>query len=568
VPALVKILAFPLFFCHAGEVRMYFLHGALFRYFLTTKTMKKVIIFSFSSIFLLMVFLQTPFLLNQQVQAVDCTCNQEGIAGANYNGYTCTDGYKGSCSDSYSKNGGSDADGCVTAQANTIYTLPARCSKINTHTGQCIGQTTPSITYQGVACTNNPSQVKLPNGQNAISCQCGDTNGKDKQNVYCYNNTKLVNGKPDEYKQSCGSDSTVKKCVSSTNIFTDAHFPSGTVNAVRGAACVAQCTCDKNGVVGQNNNSWTCANGSGDGPGACHNLEDKCVDSATPIPLNVAPFGPTTGNGTDPSDWKSVSCVNSTNCSCNGSQIVCIAKNVKLDPDGNPLNEYYSYDCGDNLCGQNSKPSDPDYTNIPLAGIKAFNQVIPNIGCYNPITGTPLNPPSPPCGTGGWQNGECTSFDSAFGAIETDPAGFIKTIFGILLSASGGIALLLIIRSGYQLMTSQGNPEQVKNGRDQLIAAIVGLVFLIFAFVFLQLIGFDILKIPGFGGGTGTGNGASQQSCAATGEQYCSSTQSCYPVSSTCPAAATPASAQSCAASGEQYCSSTQSCYPVSSTCP
>lgn len=117
--------------------------------------------------------------------------------------------------------------------------------------------------------------------------------------------------------------------------------------------------------------------------------------------------------------------------------------------------------------------------------------------CTTTISGPPP-PPSPPCAS--WVNGQCTLFDSALGNLSTNPAGFIQSIFAILLSVSGGIALLLIIRAGYQMMTSQGKPEQIQNARDQLIAAIVGLVFLIFSFVFLQLIGYDILHIPGIGG--------------------------------------------------------------------
>ena len=48
-------------------------------------------------------------------------------------------------------------------------------------------------------------------------------------------------------------------------------------------------------------------------------------------------------------------------------------------------------------------------------------------------------------------------------------------------------------------MISQGNPEQVKGAREQLTAAIIGLLFIIFSLVILQVIGFNILRIPGFG---------------------------------------------------------------------
>jgi len=150
--------------------------------------------------------------------------------------------------------------------------------------------------------------------------------------------------------------------------------------------------------------------------------------------------------------------------------------------------------------------------------------------CLNsPTDGPP--PPSPPCKT--WANGVCTMFNSPFAGFSTNPEGFIQKIFAILLSVSGGIALLLIIKAGYQLMTAQGNPEKLNNAREQLVAAIVGLVFLIFSFVFLQLIGFDILHVPGFGGAPG--GGASPQSCNGAGLQYCASIKQCYPTSSTCP---------------------------------
>lgn len=87
---------------------------------------------------------------------------------------------------------------------------------------------------------------------------------------------------------------------------------------------------------------------------------------------------------------------------------------------------------------------------------------------------------------------------TALGEIETAPEKFIGTLFGIILGLSGGIALLLIIFSGYKLMTSQGNPEKVQGAKETLTSAIVGLLFIIFSLVILQIIGVDLLRIPGF----------------------------------------------------------------------
>lgn len=110
---------------------------------------------------------------------------------------------------------------------------------------------------------------------------------------------------------------------------------------------------------------------------------------------------------------------------------------------------------------------------------------------------TPDDPQKPPCA-----DETCSSVqagDTALGlSFPTDPAGFIRVLLGILLSVSGMVAVALIIRSGYQYMTSRGNPDTIQEARDRLTSAIVGLLFIIFSLVILQVIGVDILRIPGF----------------------------------------------------------------------
>ncbi len=133
------------------------------------------------------------------------------------------------------------------------------------------------------------------------------------------------------------------------------------------------------------------------------------------------------------------------------------------------------------------------------------------------LTPTPTLPaPPPPCSQ--WTNlsgtpipttdpiiqdansaKKCAVLDTGLGIpISTDAGALVKSVFGVILSLSGGIALILIIISGYSLIFSQGNPEQVKAAQEQLTSAIVGLLFIIFSLVILQIIGADILKIPGF----------------------------------------------------------------------
>lgn len=110
--------------------------------------------------------------------------------------------------------------------------------------------------------------------------------------------------------------------------------------------------------------------------------------------------------------------------------------------------------------------------------------------------------PLPPCAVGNWDPltyDTCPTLHTAVGDINTKPEEFIGSVLGLVLGLSGGIALLLIIYGGYQLMMARGKPETLEAARDQITAAIIGLLFIIFSLVLLQLIGFNILKIPEFG---------------------------------------------------------------------
>lgn len=115
------------------------------------------------------------------------------------------------------------------------------------------------------------------------------------------------------------------------------------------------------------------------------------------------------------------------------------------------------------------------------------------------------SPPAPPCVSFD-AKGHCTAVVTALSlatpgnnGTSTDPIAFIEQIFQVLLGVGGGIALLLIMFAGYRLMVSQGKPEAVQQAREQLIAAIVGILFFIFSIVILEAIGVDLLHIPGLG---------------------------------------------------------------------
>lgn len=92
--------------------------------------------------------------------------------------------------------------------------------------------------------------------------------------------------------------------------------------------------------------------------------------------------------------------------------------------------------------------------------------------------------------------GECTGVASGLGIdIPSDPAKLITTILSIVLSLSGGIAVILIIRAGYKLMVSQGDPEKIQESKNELTSAIAGLLFIIFSFVIIQFVTTDLLRL-------------------------------------------------------------------------
>lgn len=88
---------------------------------------------------------------------------------------------------------------------------------------------------------------------------------------------------------------------------------------------------------------------------------------------------------------------------------------------------------------------------------------------------------------------------TAIGCVSTDPNKLVNTILPFGIGIAGGIAFLLILFGALQMMTSAGNPEKLNAGKELISAAITGLLLIIFSVFILQLIGFQILHIPGFG---------------------------------------------------------------------
>lgn len=91
------------------------------------------------------------------------------------------------------------------------------------------------------------------------------------------------------------------------------------------------------------------------------------------------------------------------------------------------------------------------------------------------------------------------SINTALGCISFDATGggFIKSLLGIIIGLGGGFALLLILYGVFIVTTSAGIPEKLKEGKELITSAIAGLLFIIMAIFLMNLIGIQLLAIPG-----------------------------------------------------------------------
>lgn len=87
------------------------------------------------------------------------------------------------------------------------------------------------------------------------------------------------------------------------------------------------------------------------------------------------------------------------------------------------------------------------------------------------------------------------SCPTAIGNISADPQEFAGKILGIATGLAGGIALILMVIGSIRVLTSTGDQQKLAGGRDMIVAAVAGLLFLIFSVLILRFIGIQILGL-------------------------------------------------------------------------
>lgn len=95
--------------------------------------------------------------------------------------------------------------------------------------------------------------------------------------------------------------------------------------------------------------------------------------------------------------------------------------------------------------------------------------------------------------------GQSVGIWTGVGCVRSNTASFIQeTLLGWGIGFAGGISMLCIIYAAFMMQTSGGNAEKVKKAQQLMTSCITGLMIIIFSVLILQLIGAQILRIPGF----------------------------------------------------------------------
>ena len=189
-------------------------------------------------------------------------------------------------------------------------------------------------------------------------------------------------------------------------------------------------------------------------------------------------------------DFVCLQFLNQSDCQGCGINLSCIEQN--------PTIGYYC--AGATLGGcqpcfsWSADPNDPSY--IPACNPPPFA----TIGECDPSGNGTCNIPIPPSTSNTALCRDGVSINTAIGCIPvSNTNAFISFLLRWGIGIAGGIAFLLILFAGFQIITSGGDPKKLQAGKELLTSAIAGLLLLIFSIFILRLVGVNILGLPQFG---------------------------------------------------------------------
>jgi len=96
------------------------------------------------------------------------------------------------------------------------------------------------------------------------------------------------------------------------------------------------------------------------------------------------------------------------------------------------------------------------------------------------------------------QGDESSGINTALGCIKVGSGNdLITSILRLATGLGGGIALALILYGVFIVTTSAGMPDKLKAGSEIITSAVIGLIFILLSIFLVNLIGINILGIPG-----------------------------------------------------------------------
>lgn len=116
-------------------------------------------------------------------------------------------------------------------------------------------------------------------------------------------------------------------------------------------------------------------------------------------------------------------------------------------------------------------------------------------------SGSSVRPNVTVCTYAGDKEADCNSCLSdkgiwtALGCIPFNQDEFVVSVVKIIMGVVGLISLGMMLVATIMFMTGGGNSEQIKRGKEIFVGAVVGILFLIFSVVILQIITRDIIKL-------------------------------------------------------------------------
>lgn len=104
---------------------------------------------------------------------------------------------------------------------------------------------------------------------------------------------------------------------------------------------------------------------------------------------------------------------------------------------------------------------------------------------------------------------------------DTDLKGKTANIINIVLGFLGVLAVIMIIIAGFKWMMAGGNEETVKQARDNIKNAVIGLLIVLASFIIVNFAVRQLGQATGAGGGGSGGTGNSGQGNTVSGPFSC-----------------------------------------------